>query len=362
MPARPSAALAVFWSLAAAVATAEAQPSPLILRTSGDHFTVNGTPRFLLFVSYYDGTRASTATLDSDFAYLKKIGIDGIRILPNWSHYGCLPDTSRPASDDALFTVAGTLRESRWPALVNVLDRAAAHGLLVDVTFTRDTLWGPDTPPSEQLSPSGYGKQIREVARRLSGSYPHVLFDIDNEYDEHGLTDAQVAGIAAGIRAEDPLLGVRRVITISTGGTGQDKAGAIARTADLSFAAPHDAREPSGNWYTLDGLADDLKATLSGMGAPRRPVHFQEPMPFARFDGACTQIEDRTPTRHRNAAANAKRAGVAAWTFHTRTTFALHNGSYLAKLGRDPDQKTELEALRGAADNASWGIAPPPPQ
>jgi hypothetical protein len=47
-------------------------------------FTVNGTPQFLVFVSYFDAMDVSATNLHSDFAYLRSKGVDGVRIFPNW--------------------------------------------------------------------------------------------------------------------------------------------------------------------------------------------------------------------------------------------------------------------------------------
>jgi hypothetical protein len=48
------------------------------LAVQGDHFTVNGQPRFLTFISYFDAIDATNNV--SDFRYLRQRGID---------EYGC---------------------------------------------------------------------------------------------------------------------------------------------------------------------------------------------------------------------------------------------------------------------------------
>jgi hypothetical protein len=89
------------------------------------------------------------------------------------------------------------------------------------------------------------------------------------------------------------------------------------------------------------------------MGTPARPIYFQEPQSFSAFPG-CTNHTTQPLEDHRQAAANAKANGAAAWTFHTRTAFALHDRSYRAKMTQQ--ERTELEALRGAVDKARWGL------
>src|SRR5436305_1213191 len=99
-----------------AVRAASAQQT---LAVVNNHFTVNGAPQFLLFVSYFDAMRRSnaggqnTGDIDTDLQYFKDHGYDGIRILPNWWHYECAVNVNDRA-DDGLFTTT-TIRESRWP-------------------------------------------------------------------------------------------------------------------------------------------------------------------------------------------------------------------------------------------------------
>src|SRR5262245_35059012 len=70
-----------------------AQPPPpppsIAIAVEGDHFTVDrgdgAGPRakFLVFISYFDGLRATDR--DGDLNYIANtIRFDGIRILPNW--------------------------------------------------------------------------------------------------------------------------------------------------------------------------------------------------------------------------------------------------------------------------------------
>lgn len=335
-------------------------PPPLapVLRTRGDHLTIDGTARFLLLVSYYDALRVpSSADLDADFHYLRGAGIDGIRVFPNWWHYSCSPSA---ASDDSLFALNGTIRDSAWQSLLRVIDRAAANGLVVDVTFTRETLTGN----AADIPAASYIAQVREVAHRLSGGYAHVMFDFQNEFNNgNRLTASDVASLAAAVRAEDPLLGPRRVITVSTDSASGSNAlaGQTAHDAGLSLAAIHPAR--ATDWYLSSSATAEMSATVTAMGTPRLPVYMQETMPFSAFESCTSNTSDPTADHARAAAAAAKTAGAAAWTFHTRTTFKMSNGRYRGKLDSIPAERTELEALRGAVNAVGWGIqnfVPPP--
>src|SRR5438132_1128764 len=72
-------------SLGAVIETPPIAPATApVLGIAGPAFTLDGRPRFLLLVSYFDALRASDAALEADFAFLRRSGVDGVRIFPNW--------------------------------------------------------------------------------------------------------------------------------------------------------------------------------------------------------------------------------------------------------------------------------------
>lgn len=311
------------------------------LGISGSQFTVNGVPKFLLFVSYFDAMRRSNADgnnqgdLDTDFQYIRAKGFDGIRILPNWFHY----DTGQPANDDALFTDSDVIRDEKWPVFLRVLERASAHGLLVDVTFTRETV--------SSLTVSEYSTQIRKATEMLRNTCPNVLIDIQNEFPINNrltIPEAQ-AVISNYVRPADP----QRIVMASTDAGSTPNfvtAGQIVAQVGMDVAAYHDPRDPN-SWFTDAGVNDVVSGLKSGMGASQRPVYLQEPMPVATLcPPACANIYDPTLFHARSAASAAKRFGAAAWTFHTRSSFHLSSTTFKAVLDSNSDQKTEFEAVR----------------
>jgi hypothetical protein len=86
---------------------------------------------------------------------------------------------------------------------------------------------------------------------------------------------------------------------------------------------------------------------MRGLAARRgeKPIYLQEPQPWQ---------DERAPDRAErflDAAARARRAGAAAWTFHTRSAFILRDGrSLTAQL--DAEQRAVLEGLRARVDAA----------
>ena len=316
-------------ALSMALVVAERPGAAQTLGVEADKFTIDGRAQFLIFVSYFDGLRRANARppgggVDGDFAYFKRVGVDGIRVLPNW-HYLC---GSGPSDDtQKLFTSKGTINEPMWPVFVGLLDRAAFHGLAVDVTFTRDTF-------ARQIPLTAYRAAIVEVAKRLraAGGHRHVLFDIQNEYPLHGMTGADVHGVLSAVREVDP----ERIVTASAG------SGDVVHDPTMTVTAYHDGR--GSRWSEAAIARVEIEAVRARAGVPAKPIYYQEPMPFRKFRGTCGHGEWPRPGHARAAARHARQQGAAAWTFHTRQSFDLRERSLLALLDADPEQKAELEA------------------
>lgn len=313
-----------------------AQP---ILGVSGRHFTVNGVPRFLLFVSYFDAMRRSDSNgtnsgdLDTDFAYIKAQGYDGIRVFPNWQHYV----TTGKADDDALFTNGLGIRLDRLAVFLRVLNTAASYGLVVDVSFSWESVTG--------MTKAQFYQQVADVTARLQGAYPHVMFDLQNEWNNPniGFSQSEVATLLNDyVRPNDQ----NRIVTASITEDNANVAGQASASLGLDIAAYHDPRW--SDWYTNSRVSAAIDGVRSGFG--QKPIYLQEPMPIAticppKCPGPATQL-DTDPSHAMRAANAAKRYGAAAWTFHTRSTFDLASTTFKAVLDGDSLQKAAFESLR----------------
>jgi len=99
----------------------EAQAQKLSIQ--GDRFAVDGTPKFLTFITYF-GAMGAPNTIN-DLHLIRSLGFDGIRIWPNL-------DTG-----PQLINGDGTLRQDELRRLLFILDQARLERLIVDVTFIR---------------------------------------------------------------------------------------------------------------------------------------------------------------------------------------------------------------------------------
>src|SRR5215510_6969200 len=126
------------------------------LTVAGDRFAIDGSPRFLTFISYFGAMGA--ADLAADFQFLKDAGFDGVRIWPN------SPEGPQLMRGD------GTLDPSALRRLTEILDRARDRRLIVDVTFTAEHING--------MSAAVYRTAIAAATTALL-PYRHILIDIE---------------------------------------------------------------------------------------------------------------------------------------------------------------------------------------
>ena len=312
---------------------------------AGDRFTIDLADgagphaKFLLFISYFDALRATDPA--GDLAYIANtLRFDGIRVLPNWQRR--LATYCPEETADRLFDASGKVRGDTTPAtgplkkLIDLIETARRHTLVVDVTFTRDTVPG--------LSVDNY---IRAVTRTstLLRPYRNVIFDLDNEVELHGMTEADIRRLRDAIVANaDPKIGdPHRIVMASRSGDISDVAAYNTRT-QMNAVAYHDPRE--ADW------AARVPAVVATLRAARLPVYLQEPQAWNSGLSICGSVEgkgkdaDGDPEDFRTAVRKARTSGAAAWTFHTRQSFRLHaGGSLRSRIRANPAQKALLESL-----------------
>ena len=316
--------------------TAQAQGA-LTLGKSGDRLTINGTPTFLLMISYFDAMGASDVNLNSDFANLLSRGFNGIRILPNWPP---LSSTTIPQTNK-LMDGSGNLRSGRLSALINIIQRAQNYGLIVDITFTRETISG--------LSAAEFRDGIISATQGLL-PYRNIYFDIQNEADHDGTTcgtarlcPSEARQIRDAVKAVDP----QRIVTVSLNSDSNNEPSYIINGA-MDFHPAH------GPFSTLSGT----RAFVAGekTAVPGLPVHLQEP------DRCRSNPCGYTASQFFTAAQDAKCAVAAGWTFHTSAGYNL--GSIFSQFNSVENQV--VNGLFPQLSSTGWfsctsGGPPPPP-
>ena len=300
-----------------------ARLSAQTLERQPDRFVVDGSPRFLLFISYFDAMRLAArqdAALDRDLAALAG-RVDGIRIMVNW--WKCAkPSACTAFSGDTLFDSRGAIRKAAWPRFLRVLDAAASHHLLVDVTFTRESI-------QPQPTPSEYAAAIREAIARLLRERPsatHVLFDVQNEYQNNKQPEMLIDQAVAAAHAANP----HAIVTAS-----QDQnvppmqAGANAVAHHFDFVAYHHTR--GAGWYGDAVIAGAIDSIRQGLAGALMPIALDEPLRWQQDPVAAHWIQ---------AAKSAQMHGAAMFTFHTNSGYMLSSA-----MSDDPDVREQFDVL-----------------
>jgi hypothetical protein len=302
------------------------RPSPPVLAVSGQQFTLDGTPAFLVLASYFDAMRAPREHLESDFAYLKSKGVRGVRIFPMWTRDG-------QDRDKTLIDEAGRIRSAeRWDQFATVLRIAGACGMVVDLTFNREML----AVDGVAMSQDAYQSMIAEVVGRLkAGAQRHVFVDLQNERNRglEGMdfTASEIRALRNAVKRADP----DRIVMCSTLG-GVSETLSLAAAAKLDVAAFHEGQE--AGWH------HDTPAIVSALKKGGLPVYLQE-MARAPDRGVDCEIKPGEPNPFLTAMRAARAAGAAAWTFHTDAGFRLDSSPFQARLKMCGREREFLEML-----------------
>lgn len=269
---------------------------------SGSKFTINGSAKFLLGVSYFDGRYWRATDLDT----LAQKRYNLIRIWLDWSPH-------------SFFDSNGYLDYQY--ELLDLVRACATRGIVVDVTILDTELdWNTNQTVSNAA--------VQQVVTALAAE-PNVFLDVVNEHNISGdtFTHAQVETLINTAHTADNTA----ITTVSSGGkhivndltlqTGNIDA---ELSAGVQFLTPHLTR--TSDWYgKTDQRVKLIKDYLAKKGR-NIPVYLQEE--------ARRGHSGLNPTKAQfvQAAKEAKAAGAAGWIFHTDAGFDLAAGSFFSQL------------------------------
>ncbi len=353
-------------SIGSGAADAQTPPTFGISRT---HFTVNSTPKFLTFFSYFAALRPTgsvwgatltptqkanhLAEVDSHFGMLKAMGFDGVRIFPNWAwSFTVVNSCDVPDANTLMKPAAGASLPSPIPGKPNttwlntqqldmlhqVLTKAGQKQLIVEVAWNNEQVRSINPANNavlDRLTPAEYQLAMSEVVTQLSGLHPHMFYDVQNEYN-YGVastTCPKDAYTGAGIGTFLPTLRsidqARKFTASFTQPAGPPPPPYHVPVTDayngtFDIVAYHDPRNYTGtaaNWPTQTvSNVNGLRASVETQGpsAVWKPVLFSEP---DRWLCCSSPQSSLSATNFRTAVANAKLAGAAGWTFHNEAFF-----------------------------------------
>jgi hypothetical protein len=333
-----------------------------VLGIQGSKFTVDGAPRFLVMFSYFAALRptganatgsnipalwsAHKAELAAHFAGLRARGFDGIRVFPSW-HYTLSGTCGQTVSDGAaVINRDGSLNFAAGQRLLEVIELARQHRLVVDVTWAIECA-GPTVPYA--MSKAAYFQALTWITAAMAGGYKNAFFDLENEYNyavclgvpnqKPAFTRADWAAAIGPIRAADPTRIVTASVTID-----RDLAIADAQAIGFDVVAFHDPRTYSGNTPVWPGQTRAVAAAARLQTT--KPIYFQEPDRYRP-----TGVESNLTALHfLTALQGAIDGGAAAWTFHNDGTFKLGG----APIGLHPVEVQFLDNFRFYVDFSRW--------
>ena len=289
-----------------ALATASAQT----LSVQGEHFTVNGAPKFLVFVSYFGGLQRPEAVWVQDFSYLESRGVNGVRVFPEW-----------PSGSQTLFSTTGVINQVNVEKLGRLVDKAGEHGLVVDVSFDC-SLSGISSVSNCKWGPA-QNSGIKGVVAAL-GAKPNVLIDVWNEEELHCRPEIQCAVIdLQGIKDVIKSVKANAVVVVSSSTT-EDVAVNMVKTYGFDAVTQHAGRDcptPCQWGDETDDVVRRLKALLAQPPAAVAPIYLQEPNRIGA--GAGRDSADMFYSHAVTALKHARTAGAAAWTLHVNPSYDL---------------------------------------
>ncbi len=235
--------------------------------------------------------------------------------------------------------------------LLALVDAAARRGLVVDLTFHREAVICPSSGCT--FSVEDYGESLAALAWVLRDRR-NVLFVLQNEWNVRsgGLTAPDLVALRERVRAANPLLPVAASVTADYG-----ERDAVARAFDM--VAWHGWRDAYGSWAVdTEAVVSRLRDAMDGRGDSPLPIYLQEPNRFPHAEDRQPWLDD-TAAHYWLAARYARRAGGAAWTFHTAAGFHLGNEIPFAQLLLPGEQRVLGRLAAELAAEPAWGIRTP---
>lgn len=262
------------------------------LAMDGTQFTLDGTPTFLLGISYYGALAIEDeAVLADDLDTMRSYGFNWVRVWATWSAY-----------DNSVCAVQrdGSPHGPYLDRLLRLCRLAGERGMVVDVTLHR----------GEQTDVPRNFEEHLAVAKALATAlvpYRNVYFDVANERnvgDARFVPLDEVAQLIAAIKAIDP----DRLCTASDGGGINGKeAHKLLNEGHVDFLAPHRSRHAGSPQETAKDTRDLLAAAATVRTVP---VHYQEPFRRRYSSWNPVAMDFQTDLEQ------AQSGGAAGWCFH----------------------------------------------
>jgi hypothetical protein len=308
------------------------------LGIDGNRFTLDGTPTFLLGMSYYGALGAPEEFIQRDMDDLEARGFNWVRVWATWAAHD--NDVSAVDRD-------GEAREPGLKRLLWLVGQARRRGIVVDVTLARGDVLS---------SHAAHLSAVRVLAQALK-PYRNVYIDVANERsvrDKRFVSFEEVRELRDAIRKTDP----ERLVTASDGSEISPQNLEAYIKAGVDFVAPHRPRTAQSSKET----AAKTREYLQWMRKIGRvvPVHYQEPFRRDYSPWQPSSLDFLIDLR------GAKDGGAAGWCLHNgnprgnrpgkQRSFDLRkeNGRLFDQLDAEECNVADRAALVAAAGTKTW--------
>ena len=307
--------------------------SAVTLGISGNRFTLDGQAKFLVLSGYWDGLDAPNPS--ADLNYLKSKGFDGIRIFPNLWDYcaGCSSEFT--PGNNPVIKPDGTINQSRLNQLISIIDTANSLGMIVDVTFARETIAGncQASAGNPVICITEFKNGVISVVNALKNK-TNVFYDLSNEYDHPAIDvpNADIIDLKNRIRSN---VGTNIILSVSSSQPSGSVAINNARSMGMNLVSVH--------WAS--GTTELNTSLYPGSIISSLPTYVGEPYNTHSVSGY-------TSAELINGVVEAKKAGIAAWLFHSDATF-LSNGEYPIRF--QSNEQGFVNSFLSALQSVTWG-------
>ncbi|RLE65711.1 MAG: hypothetical protein DRJ38_03295 [Thermoprotei archaeon] len=291
----------------------------LVIGVSGNRFTLNGRPIFLLGISAFD---AIGKMKDEDLDELRRLGFNLIRVWADWR-------------ENTIFNPDGSINFTKLNELKALVEACAKRRIVVDLALFDSSLTFGDDQAKRR-------KAAEILTRELLG-FRNMIFDVMNEHDHSGatMTHEEVKEIRDIIKSIDP----NRVVTVSSceehlitskGELVEQNILEEVNVVKVDVLTPHLPRTEDW-WNQTARRVQKIRGFLNSINKSL-PIYLQEEN--RRGWGGFWPTKDQFLTALRQA----YESGAAGWVFHTDAGFDLSSGSIFTFL--DDVEKEVVKELR----------------
>jgi FAD/FMN-containing dehydrogenase len=163
--------LLVFRSSAGADSASQARRTRLGIE--GTHFTLNGTPTFLLGFSYYGALGASEDFIRRDLEDFQRLGFNWLRVWATWDGF---------KHSVSAFDLDGKPREPFFSKLRWLIAECDRRGLVVDVTLSRQNSSNPEANAGQLPNFDAHLRAVEALCTSFK-AHRNWYLDLGNERD-----------------------------------------------------------------------------------------------------------------------------------------------------------------------------------